>query len=359
MLRLHVVRRVVSSVAAATVFVAVSGVGVAHAGPGQFDVVGPSGSGTFGQQVVVLANGNVVVTDPGFDLDVSHTDVGAVYLYDGVTHQVISTLTGSTTDDNVGGGFNGVVALSNGNYVVTSTNWDVDGTHTDVGAVTWGNGLTGTSGVVSPSNSLTGSTTGDNVGAGRWPAFSGVYALSNGNYVVASPSWDQDGGPTDVGAATWGNGLTGTSGVVSSSNSLIGSTSYDTVGGGGFNGVVSLSNGNYVVCSPLWDLDGSHTNVGAITLGNGLTGSTGPVTALNSVLGTTSGGGGWGLVYGFDYVHYQLVVGRPGDNTVTWMTVPVLPPTGANTNAFVAAALVFLAVGTVLVATRRRGPRAI
>ena len=294
MLRLHVVRRVVSSVAAATVFVAVSGVGVAHAGPGQFDVVGPSGSGTFGQQVVVLANGNVVVTDPGFDLDVSHTDVGAVYLYDGVTHQVISTLTGSTTDDNVGGG--GVVALSNGNYVVTSTNWDVDGTHTDVGAVTWGNGLTGTSGVVSPSNSLTGSTTGDNVGAGRWPAFSGVYALSNGNYVVASPLWDQDGGPT---------------------------------------------------------------NVGAITLGNGLTGSTGPVTALNSVLGTTSGGGGWGLVYGFDYVHYQLVVGRPGDNTVTWMTVPVLPPTGANTNAFVAAALVFLAVGTVLVATRRRGPRAI
>ena len=230
MLRLHGVRRVVLSVAAATVFVAVSGVGVAHAGPGQFDVVGPSGSGTFGQQVVVLANGNVVVTDPGFDLDVSHTDVGAVYLYDGVTHQVISTLTGSTTDDNVGGGFNGVVALSNGNYVV---------------------------------------------------------------------------------------------------------------------------------CSPLWDLDGSHTDVGAITLGNGLTGSTGPVTALNSVLGTTSGGGGWGLVYGFDYVHYQLVVGRPGDNTVTWMTVPVLPPTGANTNAFVAAALVFLAVGTVLVATRRRGPRAI
>uniref|UniRef100_A0A6J7NCY0 Unannotated protein n=1 Tax=freshwater metagenome TaxID=449393 RepID=A0A6J7NCY0_9ZZZZ len=268
-----------------------------------------------------------------------------------------NSLIGSTTNDTVGGGGGGcvcgVVALSNGNYVVASPLWERVGGPTDAGAVTWGNGLTGSTGAVSTLNSLTGSATYDTVGGG------GVVALSNGNYVVSSPLWDLDGGPTDVGAVTWGNGLTGTSGVVSSSNSLIGSTSYDTVGGGGFNGVVSLSNGNYVVCSPLWDLDGSHTNVGAITLGNGLTGSTGPVTALNSVLGTTSGGGGWGLVYGFDYVHYQLVVGRPGDNTVTWMTVPVLPPTGANTNAFVAAALVFLAVGTVLVATRRRGPRAI
>jgi LPXTG-motif cell wall-anchored protein len=86
------------------------------------------------------------------------------------------------------------------------------------------------------------------------------------------------------------------------------------------------------------------------------------VSSLNSVLGTATGGGP-DLVYGFDYVHHQLVVGRPGDNTVTWLTVantdPVLPPTGANTNTFVAVAVVFLAVGTVLVATRRRRPRAI
>jgi hypothetical protein len=42
----------------------------------------------------------------------------------------------------------------------------------------------------------------------------------------------------------------------------------------------------------------------------------GPITAQNSVRGVAAGGGA-SLVWAYDYVHYQLVVGRPADNIVT------------------------------------------
>src|SRR5262249_26317451 len=55
--------------------------------------------------------------------------------------------------------------------------------------------------------------------------YSGVVALSNGNYVVNSPNWD-NGAASDAGAVTWGSGTTGVSGVVSSANSLVGNSAY-------------------------------------------------------------------------------------------------------------------------------------
>jgi hypothetical protein len=70
-------------------------------------------------------------------------------------------------------GDGGTTVLSNGNYVVSSPEWNGDR-----GAVTWADGSTGISGVVSADNSLAGITFGDYVGR--------VYALTNGNYVVIS-----------------------------------------------------------------------------------------------------------------------------------------------------------------------------
>jgi len=61
---------------------------------------------------------------------------------------------------------------------------------------------------------LTGSVANDNVGS------HGVTALTNGNYVVASPYW-KNGAVANVGAVTWGSGATGVSGAVSASNLLI------------------------------------------------------------------------------------------------------------------------------------------
>ena len=154
-----------------------------------------------------------------------------------------------------------MTALANGNYVVISTNW-ANGMATAAGAVTWGSGTTGISGTVSSANSLVGSTAGDVVGS------DGVTALASGNYVVSSTNWT-NGMATCAGAVTWGSGTAGVSGVVSSTNSLVGSTANDQVGYGG-NGVTALANGNYVVDSPNWN-----NGAGAVTWGSGTAGVSG------------------------------------------------------------------------------------
>jgi hypothetical protein len=363
----------------------------------QFDLAGPVGSGTFGTQVTLLLNGNFVVTDPLFDGPSGTPDVGAVHLYrpDG---GLIYTLRGSTANDHVGNagvyvlnnghfviaspdwdsagvfnagaatwcnGFNGsnaivsasnslvgttasnrvgsggVTALTNGNYVVNSYEWDSN-TVIDVGAVTWGNGVNGSTGAVSAGNSLVGSSANDQVGIGgatalgngnyvvnsfywdngsiadagavTWRSGTGpgnavvgignslvgstindrigsnrVHALSNGHYVVGSEDWDS-GGIVDVGAATWGNGTSGVTGVVSVSNSLVGTTAGDKVSGavGGGYGIVVLNNGNYVVRSSNWD-NGTIIDAGAATWGNGVSGTAGALNPSNSLVGTSAG----------------------------------------------------------------------
>ncbi|WP_446335460.1 CHAT domain-containing protein [Coleofasciculus sp. G1-WW12-02] len=247
--------------------------------PQLFDLVDPNeGGGTgFGQNIVPLSTGNVVVTKPGDNF--AAENAGAVYLYNGETGALISTLTGSQNFDYVGVDDefpgSGVVALTNGNYVVRSHSWN-NGEVRDAGAVTWGDGNTGISGAVSQDNSLVGSQAFDRVGDNR------VVALTNGNYVVLSPDWN-NGGVSDAGAVTWGDGSTGISGAVSQDNSLVGSQAGDEVGN--FGSVVALTNGNYVVSSPDWD-NGGVSDAGAVTWGNGSTGISGAVSQENSLVGS-------------------------------------------------------------------------
>jgi uncharacterized protein DUF5650 len=70
----------------------------------------------FGATIVPLSTGNVVITSPSDDA--GGTDAGAVYLFNGATGALISTLRGSSAFNQVG--FGGVTALTNGNYVVQS-----------------------------------------------------------------------------------------------------------------------------------------------------------------------------------------------------------------------------------------------
>src|SRR5947207_104111 len=112
-----------------------------------------------------------------------------------------------------------------------------------MGGAAWGSGSGGVGGAAAAANSIVGTTTDEQVGGGV--AGSGVYALSNGSYVVRSPIWNGNRG-----AATWGSGSGGVSGPVSAANSLVGSTANDQVGSGG---VTALSNGNYVVSSSSWN----------------------------------------------------------------------------------------------------------
>lgn len=233
----------------------------------QIDIAGPAGSAEFGKSVTVLPNGNIVVTDPA-----ALGTLGAAYLYS-PSGTLISTLTGSTADDQVGG--DGVVVLANGNYLNRSRNWD--GAAANVGAVTWGSATAGVSGVVSASNSLVGSTLNDQVGGVP------IVVLANGNYVVSTPNW-KNGNFATAGAATWGNGGNGTVGVVSVSNSLVGSATNDGSG----SKVFALSNGNYVVVNPN-RRDGAITAAGAATWCDGDSGCSGAISALNSLIGSAAG----------------------------------------------------------------------
>jgi hypothetical protein len=233
--------------------------------------------------VTVLSNGNYVVSTPAWD-DGAATNVGAVTWGSGTTGvsgvvSAYNSLIGGTAGDGIG---IYITVLVNGNYVVSSPFWD-NGAATNAGAVTWVNGTMSVSGVVSAANSLVGSTADDRVGATEHNG-NGVRALPNGNFVIRSPQWD-NGAAENAGAVTWGNGTTGVSGLVSAANSLVGSTRFDLVGGEAE--ITVLANGNYVVSSPFWD-HGAAEDAGAVTWGSGTTGLSGLVSALNSLVGTTT-----------------------------------------------------------------------
>ncbi len=225
------------------------------------------GMGFVTSGIIALINGNYVIGSPNW-----YYHFGAVTWGNGATGisgtiSNANSLVGTVNNEYVG---ETVTTLSNGNYVATSFGWNVG-----TGAVTWGNGATGTSGDVSALNSLTGSTPsnlsgygGDEVGS------SGITELTNGNYVVASINWNKQSG-----AATWCDGTMPTVGIVSAANSLIGNIG-DYVAD---HGITALSNGNYVVPSDLWS-----ASWGAVTWGNGATGTTGFVSAANSLIGSHS-----------------------------------------------------------------------
>lgn len=260
------------------------------AGPtGRVGIVSPSNSfytGQYDANAIALANGNYVISSPYWDddaFDGIDFKYGAVTFANGTTGIIGSantsnSLLGTTKNDQVG---SSIIPLTNGNYVIASPYWD-NGSVADTGAVTWANGTKSITGTVSATNSLTGSTAGDYVG-GTFGSDVQVFALSNGNYLVASRLWD-NGTATDAGAVTWGNGTSGISGAISAANSLIGSTTDDHVG----ESVVLLSNGNYIVNSYAWH-SGALGDVGAVTWGNGTSGVKGAVSSSNSFVGSQSG----------------------------------------------------------------------
>src|SRR5436190_24228438 len=66
----------------------------------EFPDPNPVNGNAFGNQILPLANGNVVITSP-FD-NFNGSDSGAVYLFNGSTGALISTLRGSSANDKVG-----------------------------------------------------------------------------------------------------------------------------------------------------------------------------------------------------------------------------------------------------------------
>ncbi|MGK5051977.1 YDG domain-containing protein [Janthinobacterium sp. RB2P8] len=296
----------------------------------------------------VTRTGYIVVTNPNDNLGA--TDSGAAYLFRQSDQALISTLYGTHAGDKVGS--NGVTSLTNGNYVVSSNLWNggmgavtwgngttgwgasamavsssnslvgSHGTHQSSmnlatsdnvggaaitvlnngnyligtaswfdnrGALTFGNGSTGVSGVVSAANSLIGSTAMTRVPADGPLSYkdgdlvgNGVTVLENGNYVVANSGWNKG-----VGAVTFGSGTTGIKGTVGSSNSLVGDvTRFDVSGSGTGTDKVGkyltvLTGSQFVVYGSDWK-----NSSGALTSFDGVTPITGLVSASNSLVGS-------------------------------------------------------------------------
>ena len=245
------------------------------------EVPGPdSGTRLFGAGLVVLPNGNYLVTDPAWSAGPGADEAGAIYLY-GANGALIGRLSGSSAGDRVGSG--GIVVLASGDVVVQSPDWSIPGGASAVGAVTWLDADVGpgAEAFVDAGNSLIGGTAQDHVGLAR------AVALANGSYVVGSGEWDRPGMAVNAGAATWCAGDGSTIGSVSAANSLVGSHDEDRVGDStvlGKPGVIALGSGHYVVVSSGWD-DGATANVGAVTWGRDDGSVVGAVGAANSLRG--------------------------------------------------------------------------
>ncbi|MCO6511999.1 MAG: VCBS repeat-containing protein [Aridibacter famidurans] len=238
-----------------------------------FDLPTPAGSQDFGSQVYVLPNGNIVVTDSSFDDPGGAQNVGAVHLFNGRTGALISTMTGSSENDEIGG--NDILILPNGNFVVGTYSFDDAGTQ-DVGSVTLCSGTTGCPSQITFLNSLVGGSTEDSIG-------SNLNVLPNGNFVVLADSWD-NGGEQDVGAVIFCSGITGCTGNVTQANALIGTTADDRVG----REIFVLSDGDFVISSRFWDAKGG-ANAGAVTHCSGTAGCPlGAVSSANSLVGSSA-----------------------------------------------------------------------
>jgi len=281
-------------------------------------LVGSTPSDRIGfNSATALTSGNYVVASPYWS-NGSASQIGAVSLCDGqsgcvgsVSPLVLGTLTGIGTNDIVGN--SGVSALANGAYVVGSNYWS-NGSVWGAGAATWCNGTSGCAGQVSATNSLIGSLAGDEIAD---DAPEGVHPLTNGNYVVYSNHWTNNG--TTVGAVTWGDGNSGLIGTVTSANSFIGVTTSDYLGGPR---VFAVANGNYIISSPSWT-DAGVTNAGAVSLLRGFGPQTGTITATNSVVGGVADGG-QSMSFDYDTASDTLIVGRPSENIVTFLQVDQL-----------------------------------
>jgi hypothetical protein len=285
--------------------------------------------------ITPLSNGNYAITSP-FWHDDAGAKVGAVTWVDG-SRQVVGEITeANSLRGSSGSVSDGIraVALANGNYVVVDPYWS-DGGVDGAGAIVWVDGTRTTSGIIAASNSLVGtepneylgsvtplsngnfvvaaSSYNDNRGAVRWvdgsTATHGTFAadgslvgtrpgdrvgevvpLTDGSYVVDSPYWS-DGNNLEVGAVTWASGTQATSGAVSSANSLIGAHESDHVGGcvtGTYcPQVTALPHGAYLVSSPSWD-DGDEEDVGAETLALGHASLAATVSMQNSLIGSAA-----------------------------------------------------------------------
>ena len=227
---------------------------------------------------------------------------------------------GSVANDQVGSG--GVYNLGAGKHLVFSPNWNGS-----MGAVTWFDDAAGTRGAVGSGNSLVGSTAGDQVGSGLWDTLGSRIA-------ILSPNWNNGGSAAAAGAMTWADAGSAMTGPVTVANSLVGGSTNDRVGN---NGIDFLTGTLSAVRSTNWS-----GNAGAVTWITNAAPLTGLVSSTNSLVGSSANDfvGSGGFSYGSGYEVLRSTSWNGNRGAVTWIdgTAPV---TGvvSSLNSLVGAAL--------------------
>jgi hypothetical protein len=261
---------------------------------------GENAYANLGEVHLILANGNIVLTEPG--LQVGALDqAGAAILFDGQTSQEIGRTVGDDAFDQLG---HDLYPLSNGNYVIGNIS-DYVGGLSSAGAAILVDGQTG-----HEIDRVEGDNFIDQFSLG------GITELGNGDYIVRN--WfDQVSSQSAVGSLVFVNGSTGaelTRAVGAQDQDMLGFEAPIDLGNGNFaagsttarlgantsagvamliNGttgakidtvrgareddfmhvIAGLSNGNYLIGSPYYDKDGTHADTGLVILKDGLSGA--------------------------------------------------------------------------------------
>lgn len=242
----------------------------------------PAAGDQFGQLVVILANGNIVVSDPN-DSSVAANN-GAVHLYNPVTQMLIASIYGDNANDQIG--FGSITALANNNFVIASPLDTVSGTAA-AGSVRLINGASGDQ----VGATIAGDDAGDRLGRG------GITALTNNNFVIAS--WfDTVSGIVAAGSVRLVDGATGAPIGVA----IAGDNPGDSIG---VDGAIALANGNYVIGSPSDDV--GLVDNGSVRLVNGATGA-----QIGATIAGDNPGDGFGFITAL--ANDNFVIAAPSDN---------------------------------------------
>ncbi|MEP4545518.1 MAG: cadherin-like beta sandwich domain-containing protein [Saccharospirillum sp.] len=256
-----------------------------------FELLDPTPGATdrFGSKVVILGNGNIVVSDPQ---DSSRFAVnGAVHLYSPFSSTPIASLYGDAGGDRLGS--TSITALPNGNYVVTSKDDNENGV-VEAGSVRLVDGRSG----IQIGSALTGDSEYDNLGSGS------VTALGNDYYIVAS-EYDDVNGIEDAGSVRLMDGNTG----IQIGSAITGNVEFDYLG---TSSITALPNNNYVIASSS-DTENGIVSAGSVRLVDGSTGiqigSTLAGDVANDALGSSS-------ITALANGHYVIASGSDDENGV-------------------------------------------
>jgi filamentous hemagglutinin family protein len=237
----------------------------------------PSSTDGFGSATKVLGNGNVVVTAPGATTGTT-ANTGAVYLFDSRTGALLSNLRGSHAGDRVGSA--GIQTLANGNFLVLSPSWNPV---TGVNVFSLGSSDPGAYGITASSTASAGAITWQGAGG------SSSSIVSSANSVVGSTS------NTDSRTTYGYSGATVTTGgsVTVTANDRLGNiTTYTATGAVASQGTTvlyELSDGNVAIAASNWS-----NGRGAVVWMNGSTGALsnsaagGVVDSSNAIVGSSA-----------------------------------------------------------------------